>query len=92
MKNTLPFIIALILFILWLLSVIVGIGNMQTKLNESEILKLKIDSLEQVIDSLEQEQKTIINFYNCVKNEKINNDFNRVHCIYCFNERVKSSF
>lgn len=92
MKNTLPFIIALILFIVWLLSVIVGIGNMQTKLNESEILKLKVDSLEQVIDSLEQEQKTIINFYNCVKNEKINNDFNRVHCIYCFNERIKSSF
>lgn len=92
MKNTSPLIIALILFILWLLSVIVGIGNMQTELSESEILKLKIDSLEQVIDSLEQEQKTIINFYNCVKNEKINNDFNRVHCIYCFNERIKSSF
>ena len=92
MKNTSHFIMALILFILWLLYVIVGIGNMQTKLNESEILKLKIDSLEQVIDSLEQEQKTIINFYNCVKNEKINNDFNRVHCIYCFNERIKSSF
>lgn len=92
MKNTSHFIIALILFILWLLSVIVGISNMQTELSESEILKLKIDSLEQVIDSLEQEQKTIINFYNCVKNEKINNDFNRVHCIYCFNERVKSSF
>lgn len=92
MKNTLSFIIALILFILWLTSVIVGISNMQTKLSESEILKLKVDSLEQVIDSLEQEQKTIINFYNCVKNEKINNDFNRIHCIYCFNERIKSSF
>lgn len=92
MKNTSHFIMALILFILWLLYVIVGIGNMQTELSESEILKLKIDSLEQVIDSLEQEQKTIINFYNCVKNEKINNDFNRVHCIYCFNERIKSSF
>lgn len=92
MKNTLSFIVVLIILILWILYISIGISNMQTELSESEILKLKIDSLEQVIDSLEQEQKTIINFYNCVKNEKINNDFNRVHCIYCFNERIKSSF
>ena len=92
MKNTSPFMIVLIILSLWILYISIGISNMQTELSDSEILKLKIDSLEQVVDSLEQEQKTIINFYNCVKNEKINNDFNRVHYIYCFNERIKSSF